>query len=354
MSENQWNIVIGFENKTIGSENQSRICGHDCRADYRAGLRHWRPGRYQQWPRYCWNNSSYRNRRCPDRSFRLRNDRARGKSAKAPNDDDEWSQSDFRQIRRLRLASPEISSALGQRSGSPLNGDSQSDKVMAFPQLDGMPCCNSPTPGCCFSCSLCRHCFFGGYGGPAPPCVSRIPGSVQDYRRAEQVVPASSGRPASAGSAQSPHCHRRRPPTRFEDADPDRRHRGHDRAGRFRQHGGGDVRLATGERPNLSKEAARRALHLFIAGGEKLRTAHALKAVPPSAARTPLAWSPSPTGPQPVCPPTLNHSVLLHIPRRRTPRFHPRRGHSNIGDAIVLGLIGLEKATPRPQGAHSA
>jgi Ca-activated chloride channel homolog len=99
-----------------------------------------------------------------------------------------------------------------------------------------------------------------------------------------------------------------------------------------------------GSSPISRKEAARRAFHLFVAGGEAPdgtrfegrsteRGADAIGLV------TFANW------PQPVCPPTLNHSVLLHILDDPRP-ISAREEGSNIGDAIALGLIGLEKATP--------
>ncbi len=100
-----------------------------------------------------------------------------------------------------------------------------------------------------------------------------------------------------------------------------------------------------GSAPISRKEAARRALHLFINGGElpdgtRFEGRSTERGVDAIGLVLFANW------PQPVCPPTLNHSVLLHILDDARPVSIRDEG-SNIGDAIALGLIGLEKAAPK-------
>ncbi len=99
-----------------------------------------------------------------------------------------------------------------------------------------------------------------------------------------------------------------------------------------------------GTAPTSRKEAARRALHLFIAGGEGpdgsrfqgRANAHGIDAI---GLVTFSNW------PQSLCPPTLNHSVLLHL-LDNAPPITVREEGSNIGDAIAEGLVRLEKTLP--------
>jgi Ca-activated chloride channel homolog len=92
------------------------------------------------------------------------------------------------------------------------------------------------------------------------------------------------------------------------------------------------------------KEAARRAFRLFVGGGDAPDGTHfdgrsTERGTDAIGLVTFANW------PQPVCPPTLNHSVLLHLLDDSRP-LSVRDEGSNIGDAIAEGLIRLEKATP--------
>jgi Ca-activated chloride channel homolog len=98
-------------------------------------------------------------------------------------------------------------------------------------------------------------------------------------------------------------------------------------------------------RPPISRrEAANRAFRLFVAGGDAPDGAHfdgrsTERGVDAIGLVVFSNW------PHPLCPPTLNHSVLLHILEGY--RKGPIRDEgSNIGDAIAEGLYRLEKAAP--------
>ncbi len=99
-----------------------------------------------------------------------------------------------------------------------------------------------------------------------------------------------------------------------------------------------------GSPPISRKEASRRAFRLFVGGGEAPDGTHfdgrsTERGTDAIGLVTFANW------PQPVCPPTLNHSVLLHLLDDSRP-VSVRDEGSNIGDAIAEGLIRLEKATP--------
>jgi Ca-activated chloride channel family protein len=100
-----------------------------------------------------------------------------------------------------------------------------------------------------------------------------------------------------------------------------------------------------GSEPISRSEAARRAFHLFVAGGEGPDGTHfegrsTERGTDAIGLVTFAIW------PQPACPPTLVHSVLLQILDDRRPR-HILDAGTNIGDAITEGLIRLENAGPR-------
>jgi Ca-activated chloride channel family protein len=89
--------------------------------------------------------------------------------------------------------------------------------------------------------------------------------------------------------------------------------------------------------PPVSRlDAARRAFHLFVAGGDA-----------PDGTR----FDPRPTDevglvtfavvPETACPLTLNHSVLLHIADEQKPESDLRAG-TNVGDAIAEAVIRLD------------
>ena len=98
--------------------------------------------------------------------------------------------------------------------------------------------------------------------------------------------------------------------------------------------------------PIPRQEAARRALRLFIEGGDDgfgqtLPGRSGPEGTDAIGLVTFTNW------PQPISPPTLNHRVLLHLLDDRRPRSIREEG-SNIGDAIALGLSSLERS-PLPR-----
>jgi len=98
--------------------------------------------------------------------------------------------------------------------------------------------------------------------------------------------------------------------------------------------------------PAISRrEAARRALHLFVAGGDSPDGAH-FEGRSTERGTDAIGLVLFSNWPHPVCPPTLNHSVLLHILDNYRPGPIRDEG-SNIGDAIAQGVIRLEKAVPQ-------
>jgi Ca-activated chloride channel homolog len=93
--------------------------------------------------------------------------------------------------------------------------------------------------------------------------------------------------------------------------------------------------------PISRREAARRAFHLFVKGGEAPDgTRFEGRATERGSDAIGLVTFTN--YPQPVCPPTLNHSVLLHILDNTRPVSIRDEG-SNLGDAIAQALIMLEK-----------
>jgi len=95
--------------------------------------------------------------------------------------------------------------------------------------------------------------------------------------------------------------------------------------------------------PKISRaEAARRAFRLFVAGGKapdgtQFNGRSTERGTDAIGLITFELW------PQPVCPPTLNHKVLLHILEHTRPGTEEG---SNIGDALVEGLQRLKDAKP--------
>lgn len=99
-----------------------------------------------------------------------------------------------------------------------------------------------------------------------------------------------------------------------------------------------DVAWGSSDPPVLISrlDAAKRAFRLFVAGGT-------------APDGTPLDARPSdPIGlvtfavlPQTVCPPTLNHSVLLKLADEQQPAADLRAG-TNVGDAIAEGVLRLD------------
>jgi len=96
-----------------------------------------------------------------------------------------------------------------------------------------------------------------------------------------------------------------------------------------------------GSSPISRREAAKRSLKLFIAGGDGpdgthfdgRSSEHGTDAV---GLVTFANW------PQPVCPPTLNHSVLVNILENVRPAT-ARDTATNVGDGIAEGIIRLDK-----------
>jgi Ca-activated chloride channel family protein len=97
--------------------------------------------------------------------------------------------------------------------------------------------------------------------------------------------------------------------------------------------------------PISRAEAARRSLRLFIAGGDGPDGTHfdgrsTERGTDAVGLITFTNW------PHPVCPPTLNHSVLLDI-LDHVPTPTARDTGTNIGDAIAEGVIRLDRAAPK-------
>ncbi len=85
-------------------------------------------------------------------------------------------------------------------------------------------------------------------------------------------------------------------------------------------------------------EAARRAFQYFVAGGEA-PTGAKFEARPSNQ----IGLIALAAVPQVVCPLTLNHSVLLRVAEKLEPRAPGVDAGTNIGDAIALGVIRLER-----------
>jgi Ca-activated chloride channel family protein len=89
-------------------------------------------------------------------------------------------------------------------------------------------------------------------------------------------------------------------------------------------------------------EAVKRALRLFVAGGEG-PAGEQLDGRPEDL----IGLVTFATRPENVCPLTLSHSALLHLLDAEQPRAGPDEGQTNIGDAIAWGLFRLQSAGPR-------
>jgi len=89
------------------------------------------------------------------------------------------------------------------------------------------------------------------------------------------------------------------------------------------------------------REAARRAFHLFVKGGDAPDGTH-FDGRSTERGTDAIGLVTFTNYPQPVCPPTLNHTVLLHILDDNRPVSIRDEG-SNAGDAIAQALIMLEK-----------
>jgi Ca-activated chloride channel family protein len=97
--------------------------------------------------------------------------------------------------------------------------------------------------------------------------------------------------------------------------------------------------------PISRAEAARRAFRLFVAGGDGPDGTHfdgrsTERGTDAVGLVTFTNW------PHPVCPPTLNHSVLLNILEHVEPPTARDTG-TNVGDAIAEGVIRLDRVTAR-------
>lgn len=90
------------------------------------------------------------------------------------------------------------------------------------------------------------------------------------------------------------------------------------------------------------REAARRAFHLFVEGGEAPDGTR-FEGRSTERGTDAIGLVTFTNYPQPVCPPTLNHSVLLHILDEKRPVSIRDEG-SNVGDAIAQALIMLDKS----------
>jgi Ca-activated chloride channel family protein len=89
-------------------------------------------------------------------------------------------------------------------------------------------------------------------------------------------------------------------------------------------------------------EAVKRALRLFVAGGEG-PAGEQLEGRPEDL----IGLVTFATRPENICPLTLSHSALLHLLDAEQPRSGPDEGQTNIGDAIAWGLHRLDSAGPR-------
>jgi len=96
-----------------------------------------------------------------------------------------------------------------------------------------------------------------------------------------------------------------------------------------------------GSSPISRREAAKRALKLFIAGGDGPDGTH-FEGRSTEIGTDAVGLVTFANWPQPVCPPTLNHSVLLTILENVRPAT-ARDTATNVGDGIAEGIIRLEK-----------
>ena len=96
-----------------------------------------------------------------------------------------------------------------------------------------------------------------------------------------------------------------------------------------------------GSIPISRREAAKRSLKLFIAGGHGPDGTH-FDGRSTENGTDAVGLVPFANWPQPVCPPTLNHSVLLNILENVRPASG-RDTATNVGDGIAEGIIRLDK-----------
>src|SRR5215213_6782231 len=100
-----------------------------------------------------------------------------------------------------------------------------------------------------------------------------------------------------------------------------------------------------GTSPISRREAAKRAFRLFVAGGDGPDGVH-FDGRSTERGTDALGLVTFANWPHPVCPPTLNHSVLLNILEAVRPAS-ARDTATNIGDAIAEGVIRLDHATAK-------
>src|SRR5262245_23300768 len=100
-----------------------------------------------------------------------------------------------------------------------------------------------------------------------------------------------------------------------------------------------------GTSPITRAEAARRAFRLFIAGGDGPDGTH-FDGRSTERGTDAIGLVTFSNWPHPVCPPTLNHSVLLTI-LDGVPKPTARDTGTNVGDAIAEGIIRLERVSAR-------
>jgi Ca-activated chloride channel homolog len=97
-----------------------------------------------------------------------------------------------------------------------------------------------------------------------------------------------------------------------------------------------------GSEPVTRLEAAKRALRLFVAGGEGPDGA-ALDGRPDDL----ISVVTFATRPERLCPLTLSHQVLLGMLEQEQPRSLPTESQTNIGDALAWGLLQLNSGGSR-------
>lgn len=100
------------------------------------------------------------------------------------------------------------------------------------------------------------------------------------------------------------------------------------------------------------REAARRAFHLFVAGGDgpngvRFAGRSTERGTDAVGLVTFANW------PQPLCPPTVNYSVLLKILDEARPPSVVDTG-TNVGDAIAEAVIRLENVPAAPRRSSSS
>jgi Ca-activated chloride channel family protein len=97
--------------------------------------------------------------------------------------------------------------------------------------------------------------------------------------------------------------------------------------------------------PISRAEAARRSLRLFVAGGDGPDGTH-FDSRSTERGTDAVGLISFTNWPQPVCPPTLNHSVFLDI-LDHVPPPTARDTGTNVGDAIAEGILRLDKTSAR-------